>query len=333
MHRSSNCRAAAKLEDGRWSDVYNMVCAVSETLSEDALVTPRDYTAIVQSLNIQSFIPDVKVVRGTNIIATNNIEQLNVNADCSNISSALELFVINRGDSSTIDCDVGHVFSVSSDAVKAARLARKQQQRADKAVRAAAAGSKEQPSRDSSSNTGLQSQTPTICAGNVNQSVTNNDIVLSNIPVISNPSDTSHIVCDKDVMLNADEMNMTLHDEMIKAQQNDVSLSQYFKMAQSHKSEFFVRESDKLLYRKTVLHGFSVFQLVLPVSKRLQVMKMAHDMEMGGGHFAYKKTLQRIATTFWWPETMKKDVMAYTKSCNECQLRQRVSGTFTIILG
>ena len=126
-------------------------------------------------------------------------------------------------------------------------------------------------------------------------------------------------------MLNADECNMTLHDEMIKAQQNDVSLSQYFKMARSHKSEFFVRESDKLLYRKTVLHGFSVFQLVLPVSKRLQVMKMAHDMEMGGGHFAYKKTLQRIATTFWWPETMKKEVMAYTKSRNECQLRQRVT--------
>ena len=77
---------STKLEDGRWSDVYNMVCAVAETLSEDALVTPRDYTAIVQSLNIQSLIPDVKVVRGTNIIATNNIEQLNVNADCSNIS-------------------------------------------------------------------------------------------------------------------------------------------------------------------------------------------------------------------------------------------------------
>ena len=81
---------------------------------------------------------------------------------------------------------------MSSAAVKAARLARKQQQRADKAARAAAAGGKEQPSRDSSSNAGLQSQTPTICAGNVNQSVTNNDIVLSNIPVISNPSTRSY---------------------------------------------------------------------------------------------------------------------------------------------
>lgn len=51
---------------------------------------------------------------------------------------------------------------------------------------------------------------------------------------------------------------------------------------------------------------------------------MSHDLVFGAGHYAFRKTLQRIQTSFWWP-SMRADVGKYTSSCKECQLRRRVT--------
>jgi len=126
-----------------------------------------------------------------------------------------------------------------------------------------------------------------------------------------------------EIPLGSTERAMELHDKMVELQNNDDSLKSCRELAKSGKSDFFVRDLDKLLYRKTRMYGFQIYQLVLPESKRLEVMKLAHD-SLWGGHFATKKTLQRIHTNFYWP-SMKQDISKYTQSCEECQKRRRVT--------
>ena len=50
--------------------------------------------------------------------------------------------------------------------------------------------------------------------------------------------------------LGAAESSIELHAEIIKLQNTDDSLEPCFKMAKAGKSEFFVHDIDKLLYRK-----------------------------------------------------------------------------------
>ena len=126
-----------------------------------------------------------------------------------------------------------------------------------------------------------------------------------------------------EVPLGAVERAMELHDQMVDLQNKDDSLKSCRDMARSGNSDFFFRDLDKLLYRKTKMYGFQIYQLVLPESKRLEVIKLAHDSNFGG-HFATKKTLQRIHTNFYWP-SMKQDVSKYTQSCEECQKHRRVT--------
>ena len=43
-----------------------------------------------------------------------------------------------------------------------------------------------------------------------------------------------------------------------------------------------------------------------------------HDNSLIGGHFAIKRTLDKIQQQYWWP-TMKKSVNDHIKSCIVCQ--------------
>ena len=93
---------------------------------------------------------------------------------------------------------------------------------------------------------------------------------------------------DDDSPLGAVERAMKLHDEMVELQKNDKTIEECWRMASAGKSEFYVRDLDKLLYRKTHMYGFQVHQLVLPESKRKEVLELAHD-SLWSGHFASKK--------------------------------------------
>ncbi|MGC2571010.1 MAG: RNase H-like domain-containing protein, partial [Candidatus Nitrosopolaris sp.] len=61
--------------------------------------------------------------------------------------------------------------------------------------------------------------------------------------------------------------------------------------------------------------------LVLPLEKRAQVLKHAHD-EMG--HFGVKKTGQILGRNFTWPR-VKEDITLHVKSCAGCQHKRRVT--------
>ncbi|XP_035228920.1 uncharacterized protein LOC118201016 [Stegodyphus dumicola] len=65
--------------------------------------------------------------------------------------------------------------------------------------------------------------------------------------------------------------------------------------------------------------GDSVQQLVLPKSRRKDVLKLAHE-SVFGAHMGIKKTKERIRYNFYWPN-MNNDITEYCLSCEPCQLR------------
>ena len=77
-----------------------------------------------------------------------------------------------------------------------------------------------------------------------------------------------------------------------------------------------------LLYHQDRILGQSVSQLVVPKSRRRQVLEVAHDMH--GGHMGAKRTKERIAYTFYWP-SLTADCKEYVKTCKICQFKKRVT--------
>lgn len=61
-----------------------------------------------------------------------------------------------------------------------------------------------------------------------------------------------------------------------------------------------------------------VYQIVLPIGYRAQIMKLAHE-HICSGHLGVTKTHDRIAKLFFWP-SMKSSVSAFVRSCHTCQL-------------
>ena len=82
---------------------------------------------------------------------------------------------------------------------------------------------------------------------------------------------------------------------------------------------------DGLLYHRDEICGQEVEQLCVPHGRRLQVMRLAHDAAMSG-HLGGQKTRERIRLNFFWPNT-KREISAYTASCQPCQLRARARRT------
>ena len=74
-------------------------------------------------------------------------------------------------------------------------------------------------------------------------------------------------------------------------------------LADRQKAKYYVR--DGVLYRNYKYLGQDYEQLVLPVNRRLEVMKLAH--EIYAGHLGAKKTKERIKLSFTWP-TIASDV-------------------------
>lgn len=112
-----------------------------------------------------------------------------------------------------------------------------------------------------------------------------------------------------------------------REQREDPSLSQCRAAAENgdvaNKSVSFYWEDDLLLRKWTPPHSRdlgwnTVFQLVVPVKFRLQVLTLGHDHDLAG-HLGVKKTYDRILRYFFWPG-LKADVVKHCKSCHRCQL-------------
>jgi len=106
---------------------------------------------------------------------------------------------------------------------------------------------------------------------------------------------------------------------LINEQKRDETLSPCWDMARQGKGNFVI--SRGILYRKDKVEGQPVCQLCVPVGRRENVLKLAHD-SVYGGHMGERKTCQRIKLSFYWPG-LKRSVRQYTSSCKDCQLRSR----------
>jgi His(2)-Cys(2) zinc finger. len=61
-----------------------------------------------------------------------------------------------------------------------------------------------------------------------------------------------------------------------------------------------------------------VYQIVLPKSYRSEVLKLAHEVPMGG-HLGINKTCDKIMRHFYWPR-IRKEVSEFCKTCHTCQM-------------
>lgn len=80
---------------------------------------------------------------------------------------------------------------------------------------------------------------------------------------------------------------------------------------------------DRLLYHRDKILGETVMQLVVPQCRRGKVLEIAHN-SVFGGHMGFRKTLERIRYSFYWPG-IKANVRKYCDECTECQLRRPAS--------
>jgi len=117
--------------------------------------------------------------------------------------------------------------------------------------------------------------------------------------------------------------NESDRDVLISEQKTDATLDPCRCLADQNKGDMFLR--DGLLYHRDEICGQVVEQLCVPHGRRLQVMRLAHDAVMSG-HLGGQKTRERIRLNFFWPN-MKRDISAYTASCQPCQLRARAKRT------
>ena len=65
-------------------------------------------------------------------------------------------------------------------------------------------------------------------------------------------------------------------------------------------------------------HWRTVYQLVVPNSKRKEVLSLAHESALAG-HLGVNKTYQRVLSQFFWPG-LRKDVVNFCRSCHVCQM-------------
>jgi transposase InsO family protein len=91
-------------------------------------------------------------------------------------------------------------------------------------------------------------------------------------------------------------------------------------LAKGEKGSFFI--ADRMLYHRDKVLGEKIAQLVLPKSRRKEVIELAHS-SVFGGHLGFRKTVERIRYSFFW-ESMRKDVEGFCRSCEPCQMTKPV---------
>ncbi|QEU61738.1 hypothetical protein KDRO_E08620 [Kluyveromyces lactis] len=86
----------------------------------------------------------------------------------------------------------------------------------------------------------------------------------------------------------------------------------------------FHTDDDKVLYYNE--------ELVVPKTRRREIMNTHHDHLLFGGHYGIEITVQKIRSNYFWPG-LHKSVTKYVQSCMQCQLmknhRNRSQGLLT----
>jgi len=159
-------------------------------------------------------------------------------------------------------------------------------------------------------------------AGGGNVSVDNaGDHELSEV---SNVAETINVDNPVSCLSNDDDRNA-----LVDEQKSDVTLDPLWRLASQSKGGTLVENG--LLFHQDEVCGHKVKQLCVPHGRRVQIMRLAHDVDTSG-HLGSQKTRERVRLNFFWPY-MKRDIAAYTASCEPCQLRARARRTDHVPIG
>jgi hypothetical protein len=110
-----------------------------------------------------------------------------------------------------------------------------------------------------------------------------------------------------------------------REQSEDELLSHAFNLARQGKGNYLLR--DGLLYRKENLYGQQLVNLVVPKSRHLSVLQLAHN----SCHFSGKRTYERIIMSgLTWGsgpdvKSVRASAIEYAANCPTCQMHARTT--------
>ena len=112
-------------------------------------------------------------------------------------------------------------------------------------------------------------------------------------------------------------------DKLIELQHSDSSLTSLFDLARcperTARSFYEVRDGVLVRIWRNVVEpdGFGRTQVIVPISLRVKIIRIAHDVP-SSGHLGTQKTLDRVLRHFYWPGIFKF-VRDYCCTCDVCQ--------------
>ena len=83
--------------------------------------------------------------------------------------------------------------------------------------------------------------------------------------------------------------------------------------------EMLVIQND-MLFRRLKNKNADIFQAVVPMNQRRNVLQYSHDQKTAG-HLGIRKTLSKIRQSYYWPG-LQKDVRQYIAGCTVCSKRK-----------
>lgn len=125
-------------------------------------------------------------------------------------------------------------------------------------------------------------------------------------------------------------LNLPLsREQLVVEQKNDSSLSSLFSSAVPEEDiecmphGYFIREGVLMRKWRPLTASANddwrvLYQVIVPLSYRTEVLRLAHDHHFAG-HLGINKTTDRITRHFFWPG-LKRDVVKYCKTCHICQV-------------
>ena len=134
---------------------------------------------------------------------------------------------------------------------------------------------------------------------------------------VSDDTETTDTEDESDLPIKDDQTTHTT--ELHQEQKQGITLAGSWALAAQDKGGYYIKND--LLYHSGTVAGQVCEQLCVPLSRRLQVLTLAH--EAYGAHLGPTKTRDRIRLLFYWP-TLTADCK-YCSSCEQCQKRARTT--------
>ena len=131
----------------------------------------------------------------------------------------------------------------------------------------------------------------------------------------SEDQETGHVVSERDKLIQEqmkDPEVARLAQEAVDNDELEVTHEGYFKWSGVLMRKWRPRDVPATDTWRTV------YQIVVPQSKRQDVLSMAHETALAG-HLGINKTYQRVLNHFYWPKRCR-DVVGFCNSCHVCQL-------------